>query len=554
MFKRRWSAVFLVVCIGSGLVWAQDAGKPSGPATNAQAANVKTESAMEARLPEDFLKGLDEQNSMRLTLQQCMLMMMISNYDIQIKQIDPRTAAQEILAAKAVFDPVVQMNLAKSDQTAPSVDQLEVGFDATGVSKAKENVNSIDMSISKKIQTGGTVTIQYSFDSDDKPTDPFLGFNPAYNTKTSFVLSHPLLRNVGIWVNNADIYIALSQKRISDQELRLQILQRVYLTGQAYWKLVNARADYLAGQASLKRAEDFRSLVAERIKAGALAESDIYDAEAEVAIQRDGVDGFRMAVLNAEEDLKQLMNLKDGEPLSRARILPTDRPAFQPEDVSIPDSEKRALKIRPEVHIANEQKEQARIRRRYAKNQKLPELNLEVSYGVLGLGRDYADSMKNMAKKNFTDKRISLAFTYPLFNREAIARLEQANLGKQQANLTAFSQRQQIALDVRTSARRRMRAANRVLATRAIYKARLEALEAMKDRFNNGKVTPFDVVQSLERLAIAEKDVESALGDYRISLNEYHLAVGDILDFHHLQMANAPPEAQKVAPPKPASK
>jgi outer membrane protein TolC len=472
-----------------------------------------------------------------VSLQGCLLAALVENYEVQIARIEPLRSAEDVTAARAEFDPTVTLSASQENKKEPTSDSLVATIPPSGVATNKEDVSTVSAAVSSRLMTGGVASLEYTFMGTTQPTFPFTTLDPRYDTSTFIRLTHPLLKGVGLGVNRTQIKVALSAKRARESDVETAMISTAFETTRAYWDLVRAREAYRASLASLKRAKDFRNLVRERIDAGALAPKEIYDAEAQVAAEEDAVEGSRTDVRNTEETLKRAMNLKGQEGiLGRMRLLPVDRPALTEEPMNMPALEARALALRPDLRSVKEGRVQTELERRLAWNQRLPELNVEAHYGQLGLGADFGDSMERMVDANYKQYGVGVEFAWPILNRGPRARYRQSIHTKRQASLRVEDLEQGIVLEVRTSVRGVERTAHRVKATRAIQKARQEALDAMIDRFNAGKATSFDVVQSLERLALADRDVQNALADYRIALSTLHRAVGDLLEWQGLNV------------------
>lgn len=533
---------FPLLCLAlSAAAFAADAPAPPAAVPAAPTAPAATAGELPPAPAERDLRiqGIDVDDSVPMTLQQCLLATLLNNYDVQIKRVDPLVARMDVYQSKAVFDPLLTVEGSQTNKKTPSADQLQIGLGVPGIQPFRQDTSTLKTTLAKRFITGGTLSFEYGFSGEWQPDYPFTNLNPSYNTNATFTLSHPLLRNAGIFTNEASILIALSAERASADNTDTQVISGAFDTCKAYWELVRSREDYRASLASLKRATDFRNLVRERIAAGTLAAKEIYDAEAQVASEGDAVEGARTAVLNNQESLKRVMNFADRSPLSSAPLLPVDAPRYTADVYDLSKLEAQALKLRPDLKAAREDKTQASIRRRYFRNQKLPDLTVELQHGWLGLGGDVSESMDTLGRGNFTQNRAALSLEYPIGNRQARAQYEQASLVQRQAALGIQNVQQQIILDVRVAYHNVLRFGYRVESSRAIQTARQQALDAMIDRFNAGKATSFDVVQSLERLALADKDLLNALTDYRIALAGLHRSVGDILAFQNIHVQGA---------------
>src|SRR5439155_12132731 len=96
--------------------------------------------------------------------------------------------------------------------------------------------------------------------------------------------------------------------------------------------------------------------------------------------------------------------------------------------------------------------------------------------------------------------------------------------------------RQNIALNVRTTARAIDTAAKNITAARAARDAAEQNLEAERRRYENGMTTNFQVLQVQQQLSDARARELQALVGYNKAVAAFHRAVGDLLDVRNIRV------------------
>lgn len=92
-----------------------------------------------------------------------------------------------------------------------------------------------------------------------------------------------------------------------------------------------------------------------------------------------------------------------------------DQPEPETVETTFEEGAKSALAMSPDLQKAKTQIEQEKIRVAYAKNQRLPQLDLVGSFGASGLGFDYESAWKDIEKTNFPAWTVSLQMRVPIF-------------------------------------------------------------------------------------------------------------------------------------------
>jgi outer membrane protein TolC len=254
-------------------------------------------------------------------------------------------------------------------------------------------------------------------------------------------------------------------------------------------------------------------------------------------------------------------------------IRPTDRPEKIGETPDVGQSSELAFHFRPELEVARDQIEQNEIQAQFARNQRLPRLDVVGSYGYGGLGgkpklctevlggcplddsvppkaivgpvdtvvdRSYSNAHNDF----FTDDgalqwSARAVFSIPLGNQRARGRARIAEIELRRSRTQLRRVEQDIILEVRKAVRDVNSSAEGIEAAERRSTAATEQLRAESIRLEHGESTPFDVLLREQDLVEAESQHIFALQAYQDSLAALDRAQGTILRNHNVVVEQA---------------
>ena len=383
----------------------------------------------------------------------------------------------------------------------------------------------INFGLRQRTPQGGLVSVgwQNSRSKSDISTSP-------YRSGLTFSFDQPLLRNYGRYANERSIVVAQINSRLSRQEFALQVTDIAQRVVNAYWSLVNAREQLVVAQESLQLARDLHGRNKIQVQVGTLAPLELTQSEAAIATREEGIIQATSAVGDAEDTLRQLLNLPPG-PLWQTPIVPTSDPKTSEKvTVNVDEALRIALAQRPELANQQIQLEQAKRDAEYFRGQLKPTLDLAVSYGYSGLGTAYSGAFNQITGLDFRGWSAQLNFAYPIQNRTARAQSASANIAVDRFQALYDQQRLVIETEVRRAARAVDTAVKSIEAASKARQFQEKNLDAEKKRYENGMSTSFQITQIQEQLTTARSGEVTAIVNYRTALAEYYRATGKLLD------------------------
>jgi outer membrane protein len=321
------------------------------------------------------------------------------------------------------------------------------------------------------------------------------------------------------------------------------VMDTVQEIERAYWELIADEERVKVAEKSLETASALLDQVTTQYEVGVVSKVEIAEADAGVAARQ-----FELitAQNRYENTMDRLIDLVLGPSLTAdttVQIDPTDRPdEYVAYDIDVEQAAAIALERRPELAVAEKEIERLELQLKFAKNQRLPQLDLEGRYGYAGL-RGEANPNLNPAfgtaedrpdwRRSFDPDTNSFGIrgilTVPLGNVRGRHSVSRAQLDLRRANVFKRRQEQTIILEVRNAARTLKSAQEGIEAAERRQVAAAEQLRAERIRLEYGESTPFDVLLREQDLVAAEQEYIGAFQVYRNSVTDLDRAQGTIL-------------------------
>ena len=476
---------------------------------------------------------------LELSLEQAIQLALQNNLDIERGRLDPLVAHTQVEQERAVFDPSAGLTASLSQtKTLPQTATLE--FDPqTGAVIGRSIIRPFSKdvvvapSFKQQIVTGGNYELRF-INLWNKAAPEFSGptrriANPRYEGRLQLTFTQPLLRNFGIEVNTAFIRQAQNTEEIARQQLLQTILNTVFAVQQGYWELVFRIEDLGVERDALRLAENFLAENKLRVELGTLAPIELVQSETQVKQRQGDVITAEAAVREAEDVLKETLNIPERLGTWRIRLRPTDTPPFVPiADTSIEEKVEFALQHRPDVVQAQLTVASQEIARNAARNQRLPQVDLGGAASVSGFSGDLGSATTEIGNADGYNWAFSLTFSYPLGNRAANNALQQQNLLLKQALIEQRKVQLTVSRQIYQTVRNLETSSKSVEVRRAATVLARTQLEAEQEKFRLGLSTSFNVLQFQNQLTSARSDEIRALSDYNQALGRLDQVTGKL--------------------------
>jgi outer membrane protein len=474
-------------------------------------------------------------NGMALTIEDAVRMALENNLGIQAERLNPQAAAYGVARARGAFAPALFSTTSRRSSTAPPTDFLSAG--------AAVVVNSnfqTQAGMQQQLPSGGAYSA--AWDGSRLVTDaPRTVFSPQLGSDLIFQATQPLLRNFRIDTFREQLLLSRNQQQVSDLALQQRITQTSRNVRAAYYNLVGAIAGLDVAQQSLDLARESLRNNQTRVEVGTMAPIDIVAAEAEVASNEEQVIIQQAAIESGQDQLRALVMNQSQPGFWTVTFKPTDQPMITPRQIDVDAAIKNALANRTDILQFKKQMEATDVTLKFARNQKLPGVDLQAAYRVTGIGgtqfqydqtsaapqvigqsvRSFADVLRDVFGNNFKTWSFAVNVSYPLGTSQADATYAQTKVQRQQQQTSLNDLELQIATSVREAARSVNTNLKRVEATRKARELAERRLEAEQKRFTVGLSTTFELFQAQRDLARARQAELAATIDYNRSLVDF---------------------------------
>lgn len=473
-----------------------------------------------------------------LSLEEAIRLALEYNLTIKRERFSPPIAHTEVVQERAAFDPIGGVDVQVSEtKDLPTTRTLVI--DPTGnivgeqITRPFSHRDEYTPRLQQRVLLGSSYEILF-INSRQEVSPSQFGLtgqiaDPRFESRVELSFTQPLLRDFGIAVNKAFIRQAEQGELIAEQQVVQAILDTLFAVQQRYWELVFRTQDLEVKQESQKLAEQFLAENKQRVELGLLPPVELIQAE--TSIKRRQADTIRaaLAVRRAENQLKEVLNILGFVGTWQVRLRPTDQPSIAPlTALSLEEQVDLALKKRPDFVRSQLEIAIREIARDFARNQRLPRLDIVGRASVQAFGEGFDESIDRLPKTDGYAWTIGLRFEQPLGNRFARnelrkreLELQQARVDQQQLLLFIVQEVAQALQDIESL----IEEAKVTTAGTALARAQLEAEE---EKFRLGLTTSFNVLEIQEDLSLARTDETRVLSEYNIALGRLDQVTGQL--------------------------
>lgn len=508
-----------------------------------------------------------------ITLPEAVALALEYNLGLQVERLDPAIARERVRESWGVFEPNLVGRYDRQHIETPFASSVQSFFGTSG-NQIDEDYFVYNAGLRGILPWGLSYSSGYTLQRLDSNSG-IVALEPQYTAAWRSELSVPLLRN--LYWSTPDLLVRRSRvtKDFTDENFRARLSDTVLQVEGAYWALAATRALEASAQKSVVTASDLLEQTKVQYQVGVVSKVRVTEADAGFA-QREFDQIVRANEAQAAQDrlLTAILAPQIGDYTS-TRIL-TEEPTFVPYAVDAETALQKARALRPELSAAQKAVENASLDESYARNQKLPELNVVGSFANNGLAGpqkvapgtlvsspiptindngtpgdptdDYPEILTAPAgdlgfprgrwgaDNDFFDGSgahswgVGANLVVPIGNDTLDARYVQSKIQLRRAKTNLRIQEQNVTVDVRNSVRDLQSAIDGVKAAQRARIASQETLHAEQERLRLGDSTPHTVLDYEEDLLLAESNEIRALQVYRTAIAALERAQGTLLD------------------------
>jgi outer membrane protein len=474
----------------------------------------------------------------QLSLEECTRIALEHNLGIQVARLDPQLAQFALSASYANYDPTLSLG-ARHDYSATAGGRNDQQELYVGSESDSDNFNA-DLSglLPWGLTYGLGTTMRDTHGTQF--TEPLIGTNVTFENSTAnvgvFTMRQPLLKN--FWIDNTRLQIFLSKKnlKISEYNLRGQVINSVTLVEEAYYNLIFQDENVKVQKKALELAERLVAENRRRVEVGALAPLDEKQAESQAAASRADMLDAQANRETAERVLKSLLS-DDYNEWMDVHIEPTEALLAIPQTLNLQESWRKGMEQRPDLLVARITIEKQIKQVSYARNQLYPQLDLEGRYGYTGGNvNELSGALGQITSRDNPYYAYGVAVTLPLANTGARAGYKASKVTKEQLQLSLRAAEQDALILIENAMANARISYERVGVTHQATQYADEALKAEQTKLEKGKSTSFVVLQLQSNLTAARSAEIRALADYNIALARLALNEGSTLERRQIDL------------------
>jgi outer membrane protein len=397
---------------------------------------------------------------------------------------------------------------------------------------------------------------------------PAYVLNPYTSGFIDLYVTQNLLQGFGVAVNNRNIRVQKNNMKVTDLQLKRQVITTVSAVLNLYWDLVSFDDDLHVREQAVATAQKLLADNKHQVQLGTLPAIEVTRAEAEVSSTNENLLIAQTNVAQQETVLKNALSRTGISTawLDEVHVVPLDH-------IVVPDKEElkptpqlvqEAIEKRPELEQTRISTESLKINLEGTKNALLPTLQsffeltnnaLAGDPNILNQGvippaafvTGYGGLLGQILRRNYPNYSAGFSLNIPFRNRAAQGDYVADQLSLRQGELQLQKLVSQVHVDVKNAVIGLQQARARYETAVATRKLAQQTLDAEQNRFKFGESSIAQVVQSQRDLATSQEGEIQAMANYTHAKIGFDEAVGATLEVNNISMTEA--ESGRVARP-----
>lgn len=370
-------------------------------------------------------------------------------------------------------------------------------------------------------------------------------FSPEYQTTTVLNVTQPLLQGRGKRGTLAENRLA--ELGVDEAQLRVRAAAE-RLVGQilvTYGEVVFARENLKVKEDAVKLAEDLVKENRRRVEEGMMSPIDVTQAEARRAEAMEEVVSARVFL---KERTNRLLGLTQREFKSSEAVEITGSvdkliPTVELENVKLA---RRALTENASFLAIRKQAEAEDIRLDYAKDQALPQLDLEASLGLNGLAEGFGDSFGDYGSESRgPDWSLGVTFSVPLDRKSERAQVRISKRAKAQAIMEVKQAEIDLLVELENAIEEYEASLERTGFVKEAVRLAEEGLRSEQSRLASGVTTSYNVLNQQRDLSFARTRALAVDVESFSALVQLYLILGSLSDTLNIDLNTGDEVASK---------
>lgn len=459
-------------------------------------------------------------------------------------ELQSKVAERLLASERALYDPVIFSQLRYDDILRPRTDDDPLRnplFGGSGIRELDEEIYNFEVGFRQLLPYGGEGTVGYVARERESTA---LQQGAEYTGTMTVTLRQPLLKGRGRTATEADLRVVELEHDIDVMRYRDRLLESSGEAVNAYWQLYRAVEALGIRERSLATVQQLQTDIGRRVEGGFAPSTDLLEARIAVSSRRADVTRAKQSVDEVQARLRTLLNV-EGSAGRELAFVPVVAPEVTADlGADIDERYQRALESWPQFRIAELRHQQERVRLAFAVNQRMPTLDLTLSYNLNSIGNDADEpdapvwSVFSATQFNHQDGWFAgVEFEMPVGNRQARERVSAQEFRVQQAALEAQASRNALGHDITTRWRQFHSAREEVEQLQEDVRLREQLLQAERSQYELGRSRLSHVFDREEEVNESRQRLVDSTTRLELARLALFIADGSLLDVFGVAVA-----------------
>jgi len=334
--------------------------------------------------------GVTQQPFVGISLQDAIAMSLLNNPKLAVSASNFRVARYTIVQVKGAYDLALHLEPQSNFSVNPPENFLVAGpgdvgeytpgpvFTA-GPGNIIQHQSTTGYGLGGQTEGGGSYQAGIT-QSRTYNNTTFNAYNPYYLASLNLAVSQPLLKNFGMNATKRQLKLALINADTETAQTLIDASNTISQVESTYWDLLAAWRDVAIQEEALREAIAQQQSNERQVKRGAAAAIDAVESETQVANFQTNVFRALETVSRLQNQLKSLIASHADDPIWAANLVPSTSVEQLPSASDLSTVVAEAKANRPEVRQAQDRRLAARVDVVFAKNQSLPQADVQAQY------------------------------------------------------------------------------------------------------------------------------------------------------------------------------
>ncbi len=449
---------------------------------------------------------------MSLSISDCIDLALRNNRNIDSAYLDRILQRYNLKVAEDKFIPKPYISIEKNFKAAKDESYTYTITRLAGIT------------ITEALPTGANINLSGNY-SDINPKDkPF-----SQNTSAGITFSQPLLKGLGIDLNNASIKTAEINEKINVLSLKSKLIDMVISVISAYRAYFQSIKQLEISRLSVENSKKLVEINKELIAAGRMAKIEIVQTEADIATREVSLIATENSVDAARLALIKLLEIG-----RHVKINPTEQITINEDMVlNAKELKETAFKNRIDFLTSNLNLEIAKMNLGQAKNNMLPDLSLTGGYRH---NRTFiSDESYSPSQSENWDAGIK--FTVPLKDLTLKQGYLNAKINFKKTETGISQLKENIEIEVEDSIRTAEMKLRQVKLAKQANKLSRQKLDIENEKLKAGRSSNFQILTYQNDLVTSQNNELNAIIDYLNSITNLHKTTGTTLEGWGIKIA-----------------